>query len=126
MQISAPATLAALKTFICNRLLPELQTPPTEGDTSQTWLERATITYIMFATSPSQEKVTQVDISVIKELLDEISSIGHVQFTPKATHAAQTLLWKVANSLGTWSSCKLLQHNLFFNAGHLNKARIGR
>lgn len=126
MQISGPPTLAALNIFICSRLLPELRTTPTEDAVLQAWLEKATITFIMFVTSPSQGKAGRIDTSVIKELLDEIHGINQIVFSAKATHAAQTLLWKAANSLGTWASCQLLQHPLFFHAGHMNKARIGR
>lgn len=126
MQICATPTLVALKAFICNRLSTELRTAATGDTVMQTWLEKATITYIMFATSPQKGSIAGVDVAAIKELLDEISGMNQVQFSPKATHAAQTLLWKVTGDLGTWTSCQLLQHPLFFNAGLLNKARIGR
>jgi hypothetical protein len=126
VRISAAPTLAALAAFICKRLSPELYTAPTNDTAIMVWLEKATISYILFATSASQGQTADVDIAAIKALLDEISSINQVQFSPKATHAAQTLLWKVASNLGTLTSCQLLQHPLFFNAGHLNKARIGR
>lgn len=121
MHISPASTLTALKVFICSRLAPEVRTSTTEDTAMKTWLEKATVTYMMFATSSPK-----VDVVAIKELLDEISSTHQVLFSAKATHAAQTLLWKVAGDVETWTSCQLLQHPLFFNAGHLNKARVGR
>lgn len=122
MSVAGASTLAALKTFICHRLCVELRSSTEEDTVMQTWLEKAIVTYIMFATSPP----ATVNIAMIKQLLDDVNSTQHVQFSVKATHAAQTLLWKTTGNLDTWASCQVLQHPLFSNAGHLNKVRISR
>lgn len=106
-------------------LLPRLFQPGCQG-----WLEKATVTRIWFVVTglPVAE-----DAAKLKELFEESYSTTGQPFSPEATHAAQSLIWKqidinpVSQSNGgaeVW--CRLACHKLFQKAGDLNKAKIGR
>ncbi|GAB7360448.1 hypothetical protein MBLNU230_g8402t1 [Neophaeotheca triangularis] len=117
----------ALAELITARLLPIWQ--PLEagqGEQSiQEWLEKATVTYVLFVTKFSDpQKIVRME-----ELFDTIKRTVNSGISAKATHAAQTLLWKNAGAspsehADAWSA--VLQHPLFDNAGLLNKTRIAR
>lgn len=118
----------ALRTFICARLLPNLETHQNDGDAAQAWLEKATVAYILFYTRQS-DLTPGSSLHDLRDFLDTINGGLGSPFSPQATHAAQTLLWKASgqSDLGhpfEWGT--LLRHPLFENAGLINKARIGR
>jgi hypothetical protein len=91
----------------------------------QAWLEKATIAYILIARSPPRTSPDEA-IAGIRELLNHINDELRLCFTAKATHAAQTLIWQAAAEPKVMEWLHLLQHPVFENAGHLNKARVGR
>ncbi|SMY19302.1 unnamed protein product [Zymoseptoria tritici ST99CH_1A5] len=125
-KVASSSSLTALAELIHTRLLPELRDTHEKDSTIQCWLEKATVAYILCAKSPAS---TPQEISVvgIRELLDRIKSeIPALCFTGKATHAAQTLIWQAATGPNTGEWLHLLRHPVFDNAGHLNKARVGR
>lgn len=128
LSASVASALTALRSFIDLRLVPELESEQPARKAAQTWLEKATISYIMYATTkrpgPKEEMLDD-----LQEVLDSVARGSEIKFTTKATHAAQTLLWKAIGDSDagmTYSWCHLLKHALFENAGSLNKARIGR
>lgn len=125
-KVASPSSLTALAELIHTRLLPELRDTHEKDNTIQCWLEKATVAYILCAKSPAS---TPQEFSVVgtRELLDHIKSeIPALCFTGKATHAAQTLIWQAATGPNTGEWLHLLRHPVFDNAGHLNKARVGR
>jgi uncharacterized protein (DUF2267 family) len=125
-QVARAATLSALRVFLNDRLLPEVQAD-VENQLSQAWLEKATIAFIMFATSASPE-LPSLAIE-LQDLLDTIQRHTVVPFSASATHAAQALIWKFAETCDNRSASSLheiMRRPLFANAGHLNKGRIGR
>ncbi|KAK4506953.1 hypothetical protein PRZ48_000686 [Zasmidium cellare] len=124
---SCTTALHALRTFICHRLLPDIEDNSQSKSVSQGWLEKASVAYILFHTRlPTFAPATSLDD--LQDLFDTISNTLQSPFTAKATHAAQTLMWKaIGQSSGnTFKWCQLLRHPLFENAGYINKARIGR
>lgn len=125
---SPQTVLPVLKSFIGERLLLELEQAGDQSDHVCEWLEKATITYVHLATTQTTEARAEM-LDDIQELLDRLQASRESMFSTKATHAAQTLLWKASGDADRSSSykwCDLLRHPLFDNAGHLNKARIGR
>jgi hypothetical protein len=124
-EVSLPSALTALEDLVCTRLFPELRTEQVGDETTQKWLEKATIAYILFARSPTQNSQTDA-LTGVQRLLDHIKDEGSLAFTAKATHAAQTLMWQAAIEPYTQEWLQLLKNPIFDNAGHLNKARIGR
>jgi hypothetical protein len=126
-QVARAPTLSALGVFLNTRLLPEIQAD-SKNQLLQAWLEKATIAFIMFATSTSAENLPNLETE-IKDLLDAIEDHHNVPFSASATHAAQALIWKAMDMRDGESTSLLhetMQHPLFENAGHLNKGRIGR
>lgn len=114
--------------MICNRLLPESEDHSATGIASLVWLEKASVAYILFHTkAPDFEPhAAQNDL---QKLFDTLFNAFHSPFSSKATHAGQTLIWKAIgqhNGAHVFGLCRLLTHALFENAGHINKARIGR
>lgn len=125
---SCPTALHALRVLICNRLLTAVQDDMTGGNAAQVWLEKASIAYILFHTrAPDFAPHTSSDD--LQDLFDSLSNALGLSFSAKATHAGQTLMWKAigkSNAVQVFGWCQLLRHPLFENAGHVNKARIGR
>lgn len=127
-RVQPEAALAALKSFICQRLLPEVSGQHDRTENLQMWLEKSAVTLIMLATRNLTLPSVQAAVD-LRETFDHIRASASLQFSTKATHAAQTLLWQVTNSPGDAAAqqCyQLLRHPLFCNAGTINKGRIGR
>ncbi|KAK4911225.1 sporulation-specific protein 22 [Elasticomyces elasticus] len=125
---SSQSSLAALTDFIAARLLPDCAPADTASGQSFERLERALVTYVMFACTSSGLEA-QDSLVGIRSVLDEVSRQTERGLSARATHAAQTLIWKRASSatddfVDEW--CQLLQHTMFDSAGQMNKARIGR
>jgi hypothetical protein len=124
---SVDAACSALEQLVLVRILPDLTASTTAEDPLKDWLEKACVTYTLFATS----NPTPVPQSVVERLENMCSAIVHRTgkgLSPRATHAMQTLIWKTTTSNGdvgeAW--CTLLQHTIFDSAGHTSKAKIGR
>ncbi|KAM3419440.1 hypothetical protein BST61_g5366 [Cercospora zeina] len=90
---------------------------------------------LMQATCKVHQKFPEMAISAMHILIMERVLPEMIQqqqcesFATKATHAAQTLIWKATDGTDSEiarSCCQLLRHPLFGNAGHVNKGRIGR
>ncbi|KXS96523.1 hypothetical protein AC578_5840 [Pseudocercospora eumusae] len=127
-QISTEPALDALRLFICDRLLPEVKSAQARDPQVMEWIEKTTVTYILFATT-GNDFANGKRASDLKDLLDRISQACGVGLSTKATHAAQTLIWKATGASDEKTPvacCRLLQHPIFEHAGHINKARIGR
>lgn len=127
-QLVGGTALRALGEFICDRILPEVRAAHAKEPQIVEWLEKATITFILTATT-SKEVSFVAQYPALKEILDRITQANGVQFSTRATHAAQTLLWKATGGLNEpipFECCKLLQHQVFELSGHMNKSRIGR
>ncbi|KAI5369758.1 putative meiosis specific protein Spo22/ZIP4/TEX11 [Septoria linicola] len=121
-------TLSALRMLILQRILPEATNLHSEAGHIYEWLEKATITYAMYVTTHMVTTGTDY-VSDLTSLFDAIEKIGAALFSAKATHAAQTLLWRATNGPNDAAAricCRLLRHPLFENSGYVNKARIGR
>lgn len=125
---STSCALAALQQLCTARLAPDLAASPQSDQTTLQRIEKAAITYIVFATSESGLSPTEAT-SGLQQMLDELITRSNVPFSAKATHAAQTLIWKTAGNCElsvTEDWLRLLRHPIFDSAGQLNKARIGR
>lgn len=127
-QVCLPASIVSLRDFIVGRLLTDGQLSGQDQESLNTWLEKATIAFIIFATSAPSDLNLHVD-SEIYELLDSIYQRTQRLFSGQATHAAQALIWKYAGKHDTplnpaWAD--VLRHQIFENAGHVNKGRIAR
>lgn len=125
---SQASAVSTLSSFISQRLLPHLADSQPGESAADSWLEKALVTYVKFAASQNRESCDAMLADAL-ELFDRIHNQGHLILSSKATHAAQTLLWKASSdskfpAASDWS--RLLQHRLFDNAGQCNKARIGR
>jgi len=91
-------------------------------------VEKAAVTYVLFATT-ADDLPEQDTLASIRSILDDVAFHTKRTLSAKATHAAQTLVWKRAGALNgdyvdDW--CRLLRHVVFESAGQMNKARIGR
>ncbi|KAL2351922.1 meiosis protein SPO22/ZIP4 like-domain-containing protein [Cryomyces antarcticus] len=100
------------------------------GSENDDWIEKTSITRLWIATSLPE--ATDALASLL-QLIESISQEYGKCFTPPATHAAQTLLWKRIESeyakgqfdiAEAW--CRLARHQLFEKAGELNKSKISR
>jgi len=120
--------LSALQGLVCFRLLPDLAPNAVPDNVTSERLEKAAVTCVLFATSQNEVPPAGV-VSGLQTLLDTVYKRSGCPFSAKATHAAQTLIWKTAGTsspdvAADW--LKLLRHPMFDGAGQLNKARIGR
>lgn len=119
----------ALRRIIVDRLVPYLADSDhdKEADSARVWIEKAIVTYVQFtATDLSSIPTALIDM---RDLLNEILASSNADLSPRATHAAQTLMWKASNTADAQTEeewCNLLRHPIFENAGQINKARIGR
>ena len=126
-KVSADAACDALRQFLTNRLLYDLPQDTNEADLDLDRIEKACVTYIHFVSSH-----TEADHASIHELEDALNTVAErigKPISPKATHAAQTLIWKAAGASDSETAdrwCGLLRHPVFDGAGQINKARIGR
>ncbi|KAI6994451.1 hypothetical protein KC329_g2826 [Hortaea werneckii] len=91
-------------------------------------IERTVVTYSLFATTSNDIDAVEV-IDSFHDLLEVLHRHMKTPLSAKATHAAQTLIWKNADRHGLEAAenwLKLLQHPMFDSAGLLNKAKIWR
>lgn len=127
-EVLPDVAIAALQTFILERLLPEVSSVHSVLDQVNEWLEKASITYTLYATTRMVSSGESL-VDGLTLLFDSLHEHAAARFTSKATHAAQTLIWK-ATSLPDFTvaqqCCLLLRHPLFDNAGNINKGRIAR
>ena len=97
---------------------------------SQSWIEKAVVTRIWLGviTTP-----TLASAQKLEELFQETYSSTGIPFSTEATHAAQSLIWKLIDTPITahpeappavW--CRLAGHALFQKAGDLNKSKLRR
>ena len=127
-RVSVEAACFALSELITARLLDDL---PNDEDTESSlpiYIEKACVTYVYFA-SNDPNSISSSLIDQLQHTLELIIRRTGRTLSPKATHAAQTLIWKAtgeanADSADRW--CELLRNPLFDSAGQINKARIGR
>lgn len=91
-------------------------------------IERTVVTYSLFATTSNDIDAAEA-IDCFHGLLESLYRHMKAPLSAKATHAAQTLIWKNADRHGSQTAenwMKLLQHPMFDSAGLLNKAKIWR
>nr|POE46882.1 hypothetical protein CFP56_00214 [Quercus suber] len=123
--------LSGLHDLIVKRLLPDLDSEVSLDSSSWIRVEKAVVTYVMFATADSKEPKSE-RMSNLKLLLDFIQHRCQQPVSTEATHAAQTLMWKAMGAIPESDAataegwCLLLRHPIFANAGRINKARIWR
>lgn len=118
----------ALVNLITTRLVDDFPEEQCETAACLGRIEQATITYTLSVSNEPSE-ASPGSVAELQKLFDVIHQHNGLIFTAKATHAAQTLIWKAAASSETdlaaaWSA--LLQHPLFESAGQINKTKIGR
>lgn len=96
------------------------------------WIERTFVTRL-WVTVQDQFSEDDAILPALKNLLDSMVKKLAKPFTPKATHAAQILLWKISEAFfsqgkyqvaGSW--CRIAQHSIFDKTGELNIAKISR
>ena len=114
--------------LIVTRLLPDASANAAAEETSRLRVEKSCVTYTLYATS-DPAAAWSFAIDGLQGILDAIVQRMEDGLSAKATHAAQSLMWRVAGTAGQeiadrWFS--LLRHPLFDGAGQINKARIGR
>lgn len=114
--------------LIDKRLLSELTANDEMQNASQIRVEKSCVTLTYFVTT-DPAFAHSVGIDVLQNSFSAISQCKGLDFTPKATHATQTLIWRAAGNVelalsGRWYA--LLRHPLFKNAGQTNKAKIER
>ncbi|KAH8730487.1 meiosis protein SPO22/ZIP4 like-domain-containing protein [Phaeosphaeriaceae sp. PMI808] len=97
---------------------------------NQTWIEKAVITRIWVVTTTV---VTDNNFEKLQEVLDAVSQKSKAPFSAPATHAAQTLLWKLVESAASQGQfaaaeewCRICLHSIFEKAGAFNKAKVSR
>ncbi|CAK1355183.1 unnamed protein product [Cercospora beticola] len=120
--------ISAMQIFAMDRILPEMASAGDRADQVKDWLEKATITCTLWASRQMIETGKYLSDKLLL-LYDQIQQRQSEPFTTKATHAAQTLIWKAVDgsvNAASGGCCQLLRHPLFCNAGHVNKGRIGR
>jgi hypothetical protein len=96
------------------------------------WVEKAAMMRIWITTSSPVEGSRPL-LDSLGDFLDDVSNNTKVSFTPAATHAAQTLIWKVIETNyeqkcfeSTEKLCRLSSHPLFDKCGEGNKAKLVR
>lgn len=109
-------------------MLPETSAAYSQGGNAQEYLEKAFVTYVMFAVSHAEDSL-EVFGAKVQQLLDDIVKRRGCDLSPKAIHASQALIWKVTSIAhpgvaDVW--CRLLRHRAFDGAGPSNKAKIAR
>lgn len=117
----------ALEYLTTHRLLPDIDIDAANNQ-YQEWLEKCIVTYTLFHTSEQDQKNSSSPTR-LQSLLDAVWDRMQRPLPVRATHAAQTLLWKAAvttelPSTEAWTA--LLRHPVFGSCGEINKARICR
>lgn len=127
-KVSLETACDALRHFITKRLINDLSRDEHTEDSHFEYVEKACVTLVHFCSSNSSV-ADQASIDGLKEALDSVARHCGRALSAKATHAAQTLIWKASSASESGITdrwCSLLRHPLFDSAGHVNKARIGR
>lgn len=125
---SVETACRAIAEMISARLLPDLLAAQETTSKVHLQVETALVTYVHFATSDPQS-AERFAIDGLGGLLNAITQSLDGRLSPKAIHAAQTLIWKAAGAADAHSAERwfgLLRHPVFDGAGHVNKAKIGR
>ena len=118
----------ALLSLIGDRLIPLFHDAECANEQDRDRLEKACVTFVLFAVKASDEAVSPPP-DMLQTLLDTISHRVRGILSAKAVHAMQTLIWKASSSSQpptTEAWLQLLRHPAFDGAGLVNKARIGR
>jgi hypothetical protein len=126
-KVSIEVACSALQQLITNRLLNDLPQDGYVQNCTLEHIEKACVTYVHFASSDPRGGLSTID-GLQAVLYVVVQRSGKV-ISAKATHAAQTLIWKAAGAgdpkmADRW--CRLLRHPVFDGAGHINKAKIAR
>lgn len=127
-RVSVELACHGLGELITARLLEDLPHDGDAGSSIPDYIEKACVTYALFATS-GPESAPLFVIDGLQKTLDMIVKRSSRAMSPKATHATQSLIWKAASAADPDAAdrwCDLLRHPLFDGAGQINKARIGR
>ena len=127
-KVDVDAACLALGKLISGRMPPNIAADQSNAPPIQDYLERACISQVLFATS-SPGVARQFAIDQLHQTFNAIVQRSNSLFSPQATHAAQTLIWKAAAASDPDTAERwfvLLRHPLFDGAGQVNKARIGR
>lgn len=120
---AAAQACQCVDTLISKRLLPMEK---------ESWLEQAFVTRLWIMLQ-SPKCLEESGIAPLKELLDAMTRKLEKPLSPKATHAAQILLWKVSEVMyvqekyrlaSLW--CRVALHMVFDKSGELNYAKIAR
>jgi hypothetical protein len=127
-KVSTDIASDALEHLISARLAPDVSTDQREDDSIREWMEKACVTLTMLVTKDAASSC-QALVGRLLRVYSSVTDQAGPALSPKATHAVQTLVWKVMGAAtpedaAQW--CDLLRHPLFSHAGHVNKARIGR
>ncbi|RMZ17913.1 hypothetical protein D0860_00134 [Hortaea werneckii] len=120
--------LTALKQLASDRLVADVADFSESNAMTLDRIERTVVTYSLFATTSNDIDAVEV-IDSFHDLLEVLHRHMKTPLSAKATHAAQTLIWKNADRHGLEAAenwLKLLQHPMFDSAGLLNKAKIWR
>lgn len=123
-----PWVLDALSDLVVKRLIPDIDGADAESP-SRVRLEKALVTHVMFATTQADGRPSD-PIASLRHLLNTTVQTCDRALSAKATHAAQTLMWKATGSsfdpaaADEW--CSLMRHPIFASAGQINKARVWR
>jgi len=113
--------------IIEHRLIQDIATSDGPDNPARDRLEKAIVTFVLFMTTQC-EQVPDSQLAETCALFDMLSQ-NKIDLSPKATHAAQTLIWGAAGTSNPEISsewCTTLLHPVFDRAGQVNKARIGR
>lgn len=127
-QVDARIAYESLNYIITSRLLPSTPTSNELKCSTQIYLDKVCVTYVVFATK-DPAFISVSDISELEKTMTAIVQRTNNGLSETATHAAQTLIWKAVGAAipdvaEGWT--RLLRHPVFDNAGPINKARIGR
>jgi hypothetical protein len=125
---SESIALDCLEHFVSKRLVPEAANRTEHDTTTQDWIERACVAFILYATQDTAFMTNDITTR-IQTILNHIGHRADISFTPRATHAAQTLIWKAMSRASPEvadAMCDVLRNRVFDSAGSINKARIGR
>lgn len=96
------------------------------------WIERTLVTRL-WVTIQDQSSEDDTILPALRNLLDSMAKKLAKTLTPKATHAAQILLWKITEAFfaqgkyqtaSSW--CRIAQHSIFDTTGELNLTKISR
>ena len=126
-RVSAETACNAIRRLITERLLQDLTDEGDTGSSNIDYMEKACVTYTLFASTDLRESRAATD--ALRNTLDAVVQRRNNVLSPKATHAAQTLMWKAVGASDPETAevwCTLLRHPLFEAAGQTNKARIAR